>query len=212
MIRAVIFDMDGVVTDSERIGLDALTEAGRYQGIEMDRAFLKSTMGMTFQSSEGLYHAHYPTLDGEKMVAYYRGYMDALALSHGIPLMKGVNELLDALDEKKIPRAIASSTCVRGIRLYLEGNGVYDRFTKVVSGDMCAHSKPAPDIFLKAAEELGVDPKDCLVLEDSPNGVKAGRAAGMQVCMIPDQTPYSDALKPYCDHVADSLLDVRALL
>ncbi len=212
MIRAVIFDMDGVVTDTERLGLDALVEAGRFQGIEFDRAFLKTTMGMTFQSSEGLYHALYPTLDEKEMVAYYRGYMDSLALSHSIPLMKGVRELLDALDEKGIPRAIASSTCVRGIRLYLEGCGIYERFTKVVSGDMCAHSKPAPDIFLKAAEELGVDPKDCLVLEDSPSGVKAGRAARMQVCMIPDQMPYSDALKPYCDHVLDSLLAVRALL
>ena len=212
MIRAVIFDMDGVVTDSERLGFEAITEAGRAQKIDIPHDFIVSTMGMTFDRSYDMYRKNFPGLDYEKMMRHYYAYMADLAAKGRMPLMKGVREMLDALDEKKLPRALASSSRGEIVRAYLESNGIYERFTRIISGEMCAHSKPDPEIFLTAAGALDVKPEDCLVLEDSLNGVRAGRAAGMRVCMIPDMVPYGEKFAPYVDEVAQSLLDARRLV
>ena len=212
MIKAVIFDMDGVVTDSERLGFEALIEAGRAQKIDISHDFIASTMGMTFDRSHGMYMKNFPGLDYEKLMRFYYDYMADLAAKGRVPLMKGVREMLDALDEKKLPRALASSSRGEIVRAYLESNGIYERFTRIISGEMCSHSKPDPEIFLTAAKALDVKPEYCLVLEDSFNGVRAGRAAGMQVCMIPDMVPYGEKFAPYVDEVAQSLLDARRLV
>ena len=212
MIEAVIFDMDGVVMDSERVGNAVLLEGAKEQGINMTLPFVRSVMGMTLEASVPLYRAAYPALDRARLAAYFTERMARIVREGGIPLMKGVPELMDTLDENHIPRALASSTIGGIVRNYLESVGMYDRFTAIVSGEMCEKSKPDPDIFLRAARALDVLPERCLVLEDSVNGVKAGRAAGMTVGMVPDQVPYTDALKPYCDYVFPDMFAVREMM
>ena len=112
----------------------------------------------------------------------------------------------------RVRRFSSSSSGPETIRVYLEGAGIRSRFDKVVSGTECARSKPAPDIFLLAAERLGEKPEYCLVVEDSPSGVRAGRAAGMTVCMVPDLAPFSEELRPYCDLVLPSLDELAQAL
>ena len=89
--------------------------------------------------------------------------------------------------------------------------GIREYFSALVSASSLP-SKPAPDVFLRAAEKLHTPPESCLVLEDSVNGVKAGRAAGMTVCMIPDLIPFNEDLAPYCDHVLSDLAAVIPLV
>ena len=84
--------------------------------------------------------------------------------------------------------------------------------TDLLGGDMFEHSKPQPDIYLKAAQLANVDISECLVLEDSINGMKAGRAAGAYVVMIPDIIPFSESAKPFCDYLCESLIDVIQLI
>ena len=98
------------------------------------------------------------------------------------------------------------------VKLYLSKVGVLDDFQTLVTGDLGLPSKPEPDMFLTAAKRLGVAPENCLVLEDSVNGIKAGRNAGMQVGMVPDVLPYREELAPYCDHVLPDLAAVIPLL
>lgn len=212
MIHAVIFDMDGLLTDSERIGLTALQESGRRQGVELPQALIRQTLGTTSAFSSRLYQTHFPALDTRKLFADFWEIMYALAEEGKIPLKQGARELLRALGARGIPCAVGSSSPRKTVELYLRRAGVLGCFAALVTGDEGMASKPAPDIFLRAAQLLGAAPADCLVLEDSVNGLKAGRAAGMRVGMVPDLIPYSDALAPYCDAVLPDLLAALPLL
>ena len=156
--------------------------------------------------------AYCPGLDGKRLLQIYHEGMHAASLRGEVPLKPGVRELLDVLDAHRVRRAVASSNERFLVESYLRGHGILERFDALVCGDMIAQSKPAPDIYLAAADALGVRPENCLVLEDSPNGLKSGRAAGMRTCMVPDRIPFTEALKPYVDDVRDSLHDVIPLI
>lgn len=212
MIRAVIFDMDGLLTDSESIGIVGIQACGRKQGVELPVSLIAETLGTTSDYSSRLYESHYPGLDTHRLFLDFADYMHGKARRGEIPLKKGAVELLTLLREKKIPCAVASSAPLDTVKLYLSQAGVLDYFQAFSTGGPDVKSKPAPDIFLRAAERLGVAPEDCLVLEDSVNGVKAGRAAGMTVCMVPDLKPYTKDLAPYCDYVKEDLLAVMPLV
>lgn len=212
MIRAVIFDMDGLLTDSETVGLTAMAECGKKQGYDLPIPLILQTVGTTNAACCALYHQHYPEMDTERLFVDFRDAMFQKAREGKIPLKKGARELLSFLNAQGIPAAVASSSTLEAIRLYLTVNGVLPCFQALVAGGGNMPSKPAPDIFLKAAAELKTAPGDCLVLEDSVNGIKAGRAAGMRVCMVPDLFPYGEELAPYCDDVKESLAEVIPLL
>lgn len=212
MIRAVIFDMDGLLTDSEIVGLRVIKDCGKLQGYELDEAVVLQTIGSTNTACIETYRRHYPGMNGERLFADFHRAMLDLAREGGIPLKKGARELLDTLRARGIPTAVASSSAQEVIELYLGKAGVLSCFDALVSGMGGIASKPAPDIFLKAAQALNTPPEECLVLEDSVNGIKAGRAAGMTVCMVPDLFPFTDALAPYCDAVKPDLAAVIPLL
>lgn len=212
MIRAVIFDMDGLLVDSEREGLYVLQNCGRKQGIEMSIDDIKLTLGSTYAFSIELYGRLYPELDAVQLFVDFKEGMRELAEAGKLPLKKGARELLEYLRTHAIPCAVASSSPKSIVEIYLGKQGVLSYFDAFVTGDLGLPSKPAPDMFLQAAKELNALPEECLVLEDSVNGIKAGRAAGMQVGMVPDVLPYRDELAPYCDHVLDDLTAVLPLL
>ena len=210
-IQAVIFDMDGLLMDSERVGLDVMRDCGLLQGYDIPLDMVRHTLGANKQSASDYYHETFPELDTDQLFVDFKNAMCDLAKQGKIPLKKGARELLSALKQKKIPMAVASSSSMETIQIYLESAGVISFFDALVTGRGFP-SKPAPDIFLEAARELRASPEHCLVLEDSVNGIQAGRNAGMTVCMIPDIVPYSEKLKPFCDHVLPDLAAVIPLL
>ena len=205
MPKAVIFDMDGVLTDSERISARLTQEVGREMGFEIPEAVVMQTLGRTYADTVTIYREHIPNLDGQKLLEKLGERLLRMGSQGQIPLMPGVHALLDRLDSLGLPRAVASSSSPNAIRIYLTGAGILSRFDTLVSGRDCEHSKPAPDIFLLAAKRLQVNPEDCLVIEDSPSGVRAGRAAGMTVCMVPDMIPFDESLRDQCDLVLPDL-------
>ena len=211
-LSAVLFDMDGLLTDSEGYGNVVLKAGGRWMGYELSDELLSSITGFNDAECIAALNAAHPGLDGALLLKIYREDMYAASLRGEVPLKPGVPELLDVLDAHRVPRAVATSNDRFLVEGYLKGLGILDRFDAVVTGDMVRRSKPEPDIYLAAAEALGVAPADCLVLEDSPNGLKSGRAAGMRTCMVPDRIPYTDALRPYVDDVRASLNDVIPLI
>ncbi len=209
--QAVIFDMDGLLMDSEFVGLTVMHECGLLQGFDIPVDMVRETIGSNKQSSSDYYHSFFPALDTDRLFLDFKDAMCALAQQGKIPLKKGARELLEAVRGRNIPMAVASSSGQTTIATYLDSVGVIAYFDALITGNGL-NSKPAPDIFLKAAAALNAEPEKCLVLEDSINGIKAGRAAGMTVAMIPDVFPYTDDLAPYVDHVLPDLSAVIPLL
>lgn len=211
-IQAALFDMDGLLFDSERIGVVEMIESAREQGFTITAEHVKMTLGTTREAGRQVYAAYYPQLDYDQMHATFIRRMCALAEKGQMPLKEGVLPLLTALKAKGISCAVASSSGEELIRSYVENAGILPYFDLLISGNSVRHSKPEPDIFLAAAHKLQSDPARCIVLEDSYNGVKAGKAAGCTVIMIPDLLPYQDELQPYVDHVLPTLAHVIPLL
>ena len=211
-IKAVIFDMDGLLFDTETLGVKACQQAGLLQNLDVSEELILSTLGMTTERSSEAYLTAHPSLDLDRYWDDYRQIMLDYAGASGPPLMPYAQQLLDWLDEEGLAIGLCSANQPRLVFAYLEGAGLTERFQAIVHGRPDLPSKPAPDMFLLTAQLLDVAPGDCLVLEDSPNGVKAGRAAGMMVAMVPDMIPFSEELRPYCDLVLDDLSQVPAIV
>ena len=178
---AVIFDMDGVLFDSESVYIEGYVKyASDYPQI---RETALSCIGANGRRTREIFAERY----GEDFPfdAYYRR-VKAYVQSSPIPLKKGAAEILKFLSEKNIPLALASSTSSPSVTKMLSDADILRYFDKVICGDMVSHSKPHPEIFLKAGEELGYPPGRCYVIEDSFNGVRAAYTAGMIPVMVPD--------------------------
>jgi HAD superfamily hydrolase (TIGR01509 family) len=186
-ITAVLFDMDGLLLDSERLALAVIARCARELGLEWEEAIGLSLIGRNIVDSDAILRARYgegAPLEGLRQG--FRRHYDAHIDAHGVPIKPGVGELLDLLDARRLPRAVATSTGRERALRKMRRVGLLARFDALVSGDEVARGKPAPDIFLAAAGALAVAPSACLVLEDSNAGVRAALAAGMQVIMVPD--------------------------
>ena len=178
---AVIFDMDGVLFDSESVYIEGYVKyASDYPDI---RETSLSCVGANGKKTREIFLAKY----GEDFPFddYYRK-VKAYVRSNPIPLKKGAAEILKFLSENNIPLALASSTSTPSVMKMLEEAYLLPYFDKIICGDMVSHSKPHPEIFLKTAEELGYAPENCYVIEDSYNGIRAAYNAGMIPVMVPD--------------------------
>jgi len=209
--QAVVFDMDGLMLDSERALLGCLAQAGSVAGHDLPEDFLLSLIGssdaMTRQAIAGRVGAAAVDALLRDSYARYDGIVAA-----GVPHRPGIIELLDTLATHGIPRAVATSTRRPLALRKLETAGLLRYFEHVATSSDVAHPKPAPDIYLLAARELGVDPAQCLALEDSPTGVRAALAAGMHVIQIPDLLMPDEGVRALGHRIAGSLHEVRKLL
>ena len=189
MFEAVVFDMDGVITDTEKLYRRFQMEEGRRRGIPEDVLVYacehiaggnKFSNKPIFESivGRGIDYMEFR----EKLMAN----LDAYIAANGVELKYGVKETLAYLKDKGIKIGLATSTIRERAIGYLTAHDIYKYFDKLVFGNMVEHGKPAPDIYLKVADELNVEPQKCLVFEDVPMGILAGKNAGMQVCAVYD--------------------------
>jgi HAD superfamily hydrolase (TIGR01509 family) len=184
-IVAAIFDMDGLLIDSERIALATFQEiCDRHELGDQFLLYLRLLGTNDATTREILATALPEPVDADEfMTTWMHRYFNATTAA--VPLMKGVLDLLDHLEDAGVPKAVATSTRTEHARDKLAKSGILHRFSHVTGGDQVERGKPAPDIYLKAARRMNVDPAACLALEDSPNGVRAALAAGMRVIQIP---------------------------
>lgn len=212
MIKAALFDMDGLLFDSEKIHLLAGAHAAKILGYVFTEEMSRATLGLNDHACDLHFAKFNPGYDGEKFWKLFHQFLHDYAVSPGMPLKPYAREILADFDRMGIPCALVTSSPGSEARLYLKTNGLTKYLPVIVSGDLGLTSKPAPDVFLHAARLLGVDIKDCGVLEDSFNGLRAGRAAGAKTVMVPDMIPFSEAFAPYCDFVAETLKEAEAFL
>ncbi len=208
-IDAVVFDMDGLLLDSERIAYDIGRQVSLDLGIPWSHEAAMQLIGRNSREHEALLKAafgdDYPL---EKHQAEFGRRYEAFIASQTFPLKPGVHELFDQLDARRTPRAVATSTRRSRALPKLDAAGLLTRVDAVVAGDEVSRGKPAPDIFLAAAERLGHAPARCLALEDSNAGVRAAHAAGMVVVMVPDLLEPADDVRDAGIQIAASLLDI----
>ena len=209
-IRAVLFDMDGLLLDDERINIECCVELGRKWGFELDPVTVaRAVMGATRATVVSCYALVLPKdVDAQLFFDTKRGLLHERFEQEGIKPMKGAVELLTWLKEHSIPCVLATSTAADLAEKRLKMAGIYDGLQYYITGDMVQKSKPDPEIYLKAAAAAGVPIEKCLVLEDSYNGVLSGRASGATVGMVPDLLPCDNSCSENVDVVFDSLLDV----
>ena len=213
MVRAALFDMDGLMFDTERLALEAWLHAGRAKGWPITEKLISSMHGVNLARSREIFQQRFgDTLDYDEARALRDGYVAEHIRESGLPVKPGLHSLLEALRQKGIPAAVATSTARKTAFAYLELADVRQYFSALVFGDEVARSKPAPDIFLAAAEKLRTKPEQCMVLEDSTNGLRAAHAAGCIPVMVPDLTPPTPELSGLCAAVVSTLEDAVPLL
>jgi len=193
--------------DTERLGQEAWDRAGGELGVAFPRALGLKIIGCALDECRKIFHRElgvdFP-VDGfiDCANGHYRQLID-----DGLEVKEGLHELIDYLDAHNIPKAVATSTGAQLASQKLAASGLHKRFDCVVSGDQVAKSKPAPDIFLQTATLLGVDPTHCMVLEDSPNGIRAAYAAGMMPVMVPDLVMPTEEISRLTSRICDTLHD-----
>lgn len=212
-IKAVIFDMDGLMFDTERIAAMGWRHAGEKLGFEITEQELCQLRGRNVIAGRKLFHMWYGdrvTYDEGRSLraAYVKQYIE----KHGTPVKDGLEDLFAYLTSHGYQKAIATSSSRETAERYFQYAGLAFDFEQSVCGTEVAVSKPAPDIFRKAAEKLNLKPEQCLVLEDSYNGVRAGAAAGCQVVMIPDIQEPDEEIRKLCRKVCRNLREVIPFL
>jgi beta-phosphoglucomutase-like phosphatase (HAD superfamily) len=211
-IRAVVFDMDGLLVDTEALIRDLMIKAALARGAHLPFEVFQQMVGLPDQASNAVARAHFGVdFPLEELLADVSANVRA-ACEVGVALKAGVIELLDYLDAAKIPRAICTSSSHAAVQRTLGPSGIIPRFDAIVAAGDYPRGKPNPDPFLTAAARLGVPPQDCLALEDSHNGVRAAHAAGMMTVMVPDLLEPTDEMREKCQAIAQSLHHVREMI
>lgn len=208
---AVIFDMDGLMLDSERAIIACLAEAARERGHDLPELLWLSMVGHSEAVCRHLLDEAVGEAERERILQRSHVLYDAVVAA-GMPHRPGIIEMLDFLQAQGIPRAVATSTRRPLALKKLEAAGLLPRFDAICTSSDVEHPKPAPDIYLLAARSLGIEPSRCLVLEDSPTGVRAALAAGMYPIQIPDLLEPDDAVRALGHLILPSLDDARVLL
>ena len=211
-VRAVVFDMDGLLINSEVVIRDAMMATARDMGAQLPNDVFVRMVGLTYAASDAVAQAHFgpafPLADFNAEV-----WRRAQAVFDAEDILKdGVTEILDWLERAGVARGVATSSGHEHVRRQLERSGVYARMQTIVARGDYERGKPHPDPYLVAAERLGAAPADCLALEDSHNGVRAAHAAGMMTVMVPDLLEPTEEMRALCLAIADTLHDVRKAL
>ena len=212
-IKGVISDMDGVILDTEKLYVRFWCEAANFYGYPMERRHALSIRSMArpfaieklkgyFGEDFDYYAVH------DKRIEL----MDKYIEKNGIEAKKGAKALLSYLKDNGYRVALATATGIERTEKYLKQQGLYEFFDEIVCASMVEHGKPEPDIYVYAAEKIGLKPQQCIALEDSQNGIKSASSAGCKTVMVPDLDEPADEIKPLLYDVADGLEDVIRII
>jgi HAD superfamily hydrolase (TIGR01509 family) len=210
--QVVILDMDGLMVNTEPLSRQAWDQVLTDLGCgPLDDAFYNTLIGFRLWETSEMMVAHYnlPIEPGE--LAWRKNILLAEILSASVPVMPGLYELLAALKQRDIQWAVATSTTRNVAENILAKIGLSGEYKVLAAGDEVPNGKPAPDVYLLAAERLNIAPEQCLAIEDSSTGCTAAYSAGMMVIAVPNDSHGEEKFE-CADHIMTSLLDVSGRL
>lgn len=210
MLKAVIFDMDGVIADTEPGYLTAVNRFLKRFGKAIDSKFNEQFFGGSaydmWEATKKHVGLNHLTVD--ECIKGMEEEREKMIRQEGYRAIPGTIPLIRDLYDRRIPMAVASSSSLAEIEKVTKFLDVRKYFSDIVSGiDECEHAKPFPDVFLKAAQKLGIQPENCLVIEDSSNGALAAKRAGMKVIGFRNPECGNQALES-ADYVVTTIEDV----
>ena len=212
-IRAAIFDMDGLLINSNVVGFANFKRASAEFGYTVTLEQFIPLLGLNWPISTSMFlsifGAEFPV---EKVIKRHREFWDEFLQTKVPDIMPGAKELLQYLAEQKIPCIVATSTREHIAKKELGGLGILKYFQAIVGGEQVTKSKPEPDIFIHAAKTLNVPSAECIVLEDSEAGIMAAHKAGCIPIMVPDFKQPSEEIRSIAHHVFASLFEVKEWL
>ena len=213
-IKAVLFDMDGLMVDTESLATEAFIHSAKKQGYNMTKEETLLVLGFTTKSIYEFWENYFKNSDvsGKQLVDDHYKYIENILFTTGPSKMPYIEELLKYLKESNYKVAVASSSNMDHIINNMEKTGLKKYIDEFASGAEVENGKPAPDVFLLAAERLGVKPENCLVLEDSKAGVIAGSSAGAKVIMVPDMFKPDEECKERTYRIVGNLGEVISIL
>jgi len=208
-LQGVVFDMDGVLIDSEALYQRAAIDAARALGFKLSKELLLLTVGTTADRTEQIIKQG---MGDDFPFARYddnlRQWLAAQMMAH-VPVKPGVREILGRLNEMEIPLAVATSTGEEAAHHHLNRSDLAVHFDHIITRDDVVYGKPHPEPYLLAAEKLEAEPEFCLAIEDSHNGVRSAHAAGMQTIMVPDMLAATPEIRALCIAVMDDLHQLK---
>lgn len=213
MYAAALFDLDGLLIDSERVIMDAWLAVAAAHGVPLTAPLYVETIGLTATESEKVLLRAFGSsarLNAAQLDVNAR--LDRLPAAERYPLKPGVRRLLDKLDHRRVRCAAVSSTAIAEVGRRLTAAGIREYFAAVAGGDEVTRGKPDPEVYVLVADRLGVAINRCIAFEDSPNGARAALASGADLVVIPDLVPPPAALAARCQCVLTSLNDAQALV
>ena len=212
-VRGVLFDMDGVVLDTEKLYARFWQAAAVDLGYPMTHEQALGMRSLSRVAGQAKLESYFgPIISILEVRARRIELMDAYIDAHGVEPKPGIHELLDELDRLHIPRAITTSSPIERVEKYLTPLGLLNRFDKICTGYDVPKGKPEPDIYLYGAASLGLSPGECLAVEDSPAGLLSAHRAGCRPVMVPDMDQPNEETRPLLYALADGLSDVIGLL
>ena len=210
MIKAFVFDMDGVIYDTERICRIAWKEAAQIHQLDRIEEDLDACTGLNRHDTELYFKNKYGAdFDFASFNQRTRQYSKDYLAQHGVPLKPGVVELLEELKKRNCPIALATSTHKESAMAHLTETNLTKYFDAIITGDMVTHSKPDPEIYLIACKALATNPHNCAAIEDSPNGIRSAYNANMNAIMVPDLIAPTEEISKLLSYRFDSLLELK---
>lgn len=206
MKQGAIFDMDGLLFDTERMYRDSWKQSAQQFGLVHNPDFPRAVCGSSGAHMREIILQYYPQVDAKAFADDCILRVERELETH-VPEKTGVRDILQYFKQHGVRVAVASSSKRATVLHNLKQADILSYFDAVVSGDQVTHGKPAPDIFLLAAQQIGCEPENCYVFEDGTNGIRAGVAAGCTTIMIPDLTPPNAQLEQLCAGIYSSLSD-----
>ncbi len=187
MIKAIIFDMDGLMIDSERVTFEGYQHVLKDLDLTITEDFYKTLLGKTLKNVYELFYKEYgEDLDIENIIKKVHEYMAKRFENEGVPFKKGLIELLDYLKNNNYKTIVATSSNRDRVNVILRLADIEKYYDDSICGDEVSKGKPNPEVFLRACQKLNVDPSEAIVLEDSEAGILAAKNAGIKVICIPD--------------------------